>query len=195
MLRIPVIPKRAPQSFNIRDAQQLMRKLTVEISQFIESNSSSALSGYLALNIAMTAWHMVDWVSADMNAAQCKLTTQYLEWPVPYSKKTRDELAKAVTKKCEALQTCRVIATAGKHAVVNCRPDPSLATRFEIVRPNPNEANLPGEGLSYVWVIERDGKEYLAEEVFKKAHRFWEDLLSRLGIIEDPVNGRGRRGW
>ncbi len=188
---IPKFPRRAHQSFNIGDASQLLRKLTVEIHEFTKSNSSSTLSGYLALNIAMTAWHMVDWVSADMNADQREAATQCLGRPIANHK----DLASAVTSICEALRICQVIATAGKHVEVKRRPDPSLATSFKLVKSNSNKARLPGEGLSYIWVIKRNGKKYLAEEVFKEVHRFWEDLLSYLGMIEDPTTGRGRRGW
>jgi hypothetical protein len=193
MPKIPIrkFPKRASQSFNIGEASQLMRKLTVEIHKFTKSNSSSTLSGYLALNIAMTAWHMVDWVSADMGANQRETATRCLGRPIF----NHNDLAAAVTNACEALRICQVIATAGKHVEVKSRPDPSLATKFRLVKPSPNKARLPGEGLSYIWVIERNGKEYLAEEVFKEAHRFWESLLSRLGMIEDPVMERGRRRW
>jgi hypothetical protein len=187
----PKFPKRAPQSFNIGDASQLLRKLTVEILQFIESNSSSTLSGYLALNIAMTAWHMVDWVSADMDAEQRRVATQYLGRPIS----NHDDLASAVTSVCEAMRICQVIATAGKHVEVRRRPDPTLATMFKLVKPHPDKGMLPGEGLSYIWVIKCNRNEYLAGEIFKKAHRFWEDLLSRLGMIEDPYNSRERRGF
>jgi hypothetical protein len=188
---IPKFPKRAHQSFNIGDASQLLRKLTVEIHEFTKSNSSSTLSGYLALNIAMTAWHMVDWVIADMDVDQRETATRCLGRPIS----TLSNLAEAATNACRALRICQVIATAGKHVKVKTRPDPSLATRFKLVKPSPNKARLPGEGLSYIWVIERKGKEYLAEEIFKKTHRFWEDLLSHLGMIEDPTTGRELRGW
>lgn len=188
---IPKFPKRAAQSFNIGEAKHLLRKLTVEIHQFTESNASSTLSGYLAVNIAMTAWHMVDWVSADMDVAQRKMVTRRLGRPIS----SHNDLVAAVTDACEALRICQVIATAGKHAEVNRRPDPSLATRFKLVKPSPNKPRLPGQSLTYIWVIERNGKEYLAEQVFKQAYRFWEDLLSYLGMIEDPIMGRGRRGW
>ncbi len=188
---IPKFPKRVSQSFNIREASQLLRKLTVEIHQFTKSDFSSTLSGYLALNIAMTAWHIVDWVSADMETDQREMATRYFGRPIS----NNVDLAAAVTSACEALRICQVIATAGKHVEVRRRPDPSLVTKFKLVRPNQNKAKLPGEGLSYIWVIHRNGKEYLAEEVFKEAHRFWEDLLSHLGMIEDPIEGRGRRKW
>lgn len=193
MPRIPApkFPKRAHQSFNIGDASQLMRKLTVEIHRFTKSNSSSTISGYLALNIAMTAWHMVDWVDADMDADQRETATRYLGQTISNHK----GFVVAVTTACDALRICQVIATAGKHVEVKNRPDPSLSTRFKLVKSYPNKARLPGEGLSYIWVIKRSGKEYLAEEIFKEVHRFWEDLLSHLGMIEDPIMGRGRRGW
>jgi hypothetical protein len=200
MLTIPIpkFPKRASQSFNIQDVSQMMRKLTAELSQFMESQASSTMSGYLALNIAMTAWHMVDWLNKDMNAEQRKCAVQNLKSNKPIS----DEklLGKAVTNACNALRICQVIATAGKHVKVEGKPDRTLATHFKIVRPNPDEAKRPGEGLSYIWIITRNPRkrkkeEYLAETVFKEAHRFWEDLLSHLGIIEDPIYARGRRGW
>ena len=188
---IPKCSKRAHQSFNIGDASQLLRKLTVEIHQFIKSNSSSSMSGYLALNIAMTAWHMVDWLSADMGVDQRETATRCLGRPISDHK----DLAAAVTSACEALRICQVIATAGKHVEVKSRPDPSLSTSFKLVKPSLNKARLPGGGLSYIWVIERSGKVYLAEDVFKEAHRFWENLLSHLGMIEDPIPGSLRRGW
>jgi hypothetical protein len=188
---IPKFPKRASQSFNIGDASHLFRKLTVEIHQFTKSNFSSTLGGYLALNIAITAWQMVDWVDADMDSDQRQAACRYLGRPIS----DHNDLAAAATSACKELRVCQVIATAGKHAEVKRRPDPSLVTKFRIVRPSRKKVRLPGEGLSYIWVIEFNGKEYLAEEVFKKAHRFWEDLLSRLGMIEDPIMGRGRRGW
>jgi len=139
----------------------------------------------------MTAWHMVDWVNADMDEDQRKMATAYLGQPIS----NHSDLAAAVTTVCADLRICQVIATAGKHVKVKRRPDPTLSTNFKLVKSNPNVARLPGEGLSYIWIIKHSGKEYLAKEVFKKVHRFWEDLLSHLGMIEDPVMGRGRRGW
>jgi len=55
----PKFPKRAHQSFSINNATHLFRKLSYEVHRFTKDNSLIPISGYLALNIAMTAWHMV----------------------------------------------------------------------------------------------------------------------------------------
>lgn len=184
----PRFPDRLRQSFLIAEAPQLLGKLTAEIHQFTTSHFDTLKSGHLALNIAMTAWHMVDWVFADMNADQRALAGQILGGSI----EKKGDLAALATKACEALRICQVIATAGKHVEVASRPDPSLTTRFELVDLSADDTNPQ---LLTAWVIEREGKEYPADQIFKDVHRFWENLLSDLGMIEDPIMGRMHRGW
>jgi hypothetical protein len=184
----PRFPDRLWQSFLIADAPQLLGKLTAEIHQFSTSYFDMLKSGRLALNIAMTAWHMVDWVFADMDSDQRVRAGQILGGTID----KKSDLAALATKACDALRICQVIATASKHVEVANRPDPSLATRCELVNLSADDTNLQ---LSAVWVIEREGKEYPADQIFKDVHRFWENLLSDLGMIEDPIMGRSHRGW
>lgn len=185
---LPRFPDRLSQSFIIGDASHLLRKLTSEVSAFIDNQDEIVKSGRLALNIAMTAWHMVDWTFADMDADQRVLAGRQLGRKI----NTQRDFAAAATEACEALRMCQVIATAGKHVEVSTRPDPSLVTRLEFFEVNADGAS--GQ-VGAMWIIERDGKKYPAEETFNQVHRFWEDLLSSLGMIEDRFMGPIDRGW
>ncbi len=179
----PKFPKRVQQSFSIQNAAHLFGKLSYEIHHFTKDHSLGAASGYLALNIAMTAWHMVDWLNADMDDNQRNIVNNFLKYKDKKGVSGLGNLASAVAGACNALRMCQVITNAGKHVKVTRNANPSLITRPKSIKSN-QDKKFPPE-LSQIWVIVCDGKEYLAEDVFREAVRFWEVLLSRLGIIED----------
>lgn len=184
----PKFPKRPRQSFLVNDASQLFRKLSAEVNLFLNSQFDTMRSGHLALNIAMTAWHMNDWVYADMDEHQREVAASFLGARVASYK----DFVSATTAYCEDLRMCQVIATASKHVEVESRPDPSLHTRFEIVDVGVDEARPQ---LFTIWIIKSGGSKHPAQEVFKRVHRFWEDMLSNLGMMEDPIMGGLERGW
>ncbi|SPR97620.1 phage integrase central domain-containing protein [Cupriavidus taiwanensis] len=141
-----------------------------------------APAGDAALNFAMSAWHLHDWLWADLSEDSNGVDD--LSAALDGGIKTKADFIRAIYRRCPAVRVCRVIATAGKHVKVDTFPEPSLRTRMEHKHDHRRR-----------WQIDLKGVSTPASTVFKEAFRFWEDLLSQLAIIEDPGFQRERRGW
>ena len=175
-IRMPRFPDRQPQSFQIGDCSHLYHKLAYELQQFSKQDIDFFERGYLGLNIAMTAWHILDWLWYDMEQDKQlqNMATQILQTKI--SKK--GDLAASLTLHCNALRICQVIATAGKHGKVTDRPDTTIETGFIRV-----DARNKDDSSQDLWVISYQGNNYVAEEVFLAVEMFWKEFLQKLGLI------------
>ncbi len=115
------------QSFGIRSWQDMFRKLCFELDELVETRSSDrnmAARGYRAINLAWTAWHIHDWFFEErMDAGDCYLATVAPVFPeADFStekknqRKRQSMFGDELAKRFEALDICRTLATAGKHA-------------------------------------------------------------------------------
>src|SRR5262245_22594136 len=93
----------------------MLRKLDREIDRFQNADNSVETMIDAAFNAAVTAWHLCDWVFADLTKAQ------------------RDRLQikslgqlQEHARTCRALYLCQYAATASKHWKVTHYPDPSV---------------------------------------------------------------------
>ncbi len=172
-------PNRPKQSFGIRHAGTLFFKLATEVYQFKKSYSNAfARPSYLAINIAMTAWHLIEWTYADMNKSQKELAGEIFDCQIT----EKNDLVKAVLNDCPEMIICKTIANASKHVEVTRKPEPSLRTshEFEIIKDG-----LPADiEIHTNLIIEFRGQKYPAEEVFIKVKTYWQNLLERLFILE-----------
>ena len=171
-----------PRTFELRSCRDMMRKMERELDRVKDSGSDRGALTDHGINFAWTAWHMADWVWADMTDRQRRQVA--LE---AGSNPDRFELAEFqpyLCRKIGELAYCRIIATAAKHsecrfgAEVDFGPDISLGPTF-------NVAGVPAPQRR--WVLKMDvGKERVpASEVFDSVLTFWTNFVYGRQIDRD----------
>ncbi|HEY6860962.1 MAG TPA: hypothetical protein VI358_14405 [Pseudolabrys sp.] len=164
------------KTFALENCRDLLRKLEREIDRFVAAHTDVEARNDLAFNIVVTAWHLCDWVFADLT-------------PEQMSKLQIKSLAdlQAVARKCRALHLCRQAAIASKHWRVTDFPDPNVAvitTATPISGPNAPRVPLYTAPSWYLYFI--DGSDIqLAEDVFALALEFWTHFIYHNEICKD----------
>jgi hypothetical protein len=106
-----------PHTFALENCRNLLDKLEREIDR-IKSAASDDFDTHndSAFNAAVTAWHLCDWVFADMTPDQRdRLSIQKIE-----------DMREYARTQCRALHLCRQVATGSKHWRVERYPDPNV---------------------------------------------------------------------
>jgi hypothetical protein len=153
------------QTFAFANCRELLEKLDREIDRYRtvvgrNEDEPEALLNLVnqlkdsALNAAVTAWHLCDWVFSDMTDEQ--------RHRLNFNKLV--DLQNFVRANCRPLHLCRQAATASKHWTVNDHPDPNVEV---IVTADPE------------WTVYFvDGKQkHNAEDVFESALGFWTGFI------------------
>jgi len=163
-------------AFGLRGCRDLLEKLRYETGS-LNTTERHDVTGraYIAFNCAVTAWHMTDWVWAELDQSQrekvqtlagtsCKLAATE---PLPLQEYAR--LSSPALKLCESL------ANGSKHCVLR-RPDPHVSTRM-----------TDGEGIDYGNpVVNVDGKETWVGDVLCQAALWWATFLTDWHVAEEP---------
>jgi hypothetical protein len=164
------------KTFALENCRDLLRKLEREIKRFAAAHDDVETRTDLAFNIVVTAWHLCDWVFADLTLAQkSKLQIANLS-----------EL-RAEARKCRAVHLCRQAATASKHWKVTDHPDPDAAV---IVTATPIGATTASPIVPlheapnwYLYFVDGE-KIHAAEEIFDLALEYWTQFIYPNGIAE-----------
>ena len=142
----------------------MLQKLKWDIEQLQMISSHTVGYHYQAMNCAITAWQMCDWVFGDLDESKKIL--------FPRERIFRDHI-KAESK---WLRICRELADASKHRKLTGSPNPHIGTPFIDVFVTPS-----GEMITQMQVY--DGAEvYSAEQVMWEAYDFWDKYLIELGL-------------
>jgi hypothetical protein len=165
------------KTFALENCRAVLRKLEREIERFGKDHADIEARIDHAFNAVVTAWHLCDWVFADMTDEQ-KSNLQIASLP--------DLQARA--RECRALRLCRQAATASKHWEITNFPDPNVAV---IVTATPMDTGavssrfrLYTEASWYLYFV--DGTVILsAEDVFDDALTFWTQFIYPNGIAKD----------
>jgi hypothetical protein len=157
------------RTFAFQNCRDMMDKLKREIERYarVDGQDVEAMKD-LAFNIAVTGWHLCDWVFMDLTPAQ------------------RDALdihslaqmqERALT--CRALHVFRQVATASKHWEISRRPDPAVTV---VVAAVPDWR---------IWFEDDQGR-LSAALAFDLALYFWTEFIYGHGICRDPPQGPGQ---
>jgi hypothetical protein len=167
------------KTFKLENCRDLFNKLEREIKRFKQNPKDLFARVDHAFNVVVTAWHMCDWVCADLTADQkSKLNI-----------KDRKNM-QAVARQCRALYLCEQAATASKHwAVYKEYRDPNVSTIVSIapVR-KPEDVHAP----TVFEVFFKDEENVIpAEKVFDDALEFWRHFIYQNQIAaNDPLPGQ-----
>ena len=105
-------PSNAPVTFDLQTSRDMLVKLAWQVDRLIEAKTREV---YIAINAALTAWHLHDWVwvaierSADLRLHFGK------EAGISPQKLRKAEFAEWLVKTNPDLAICQVMATSAKH--------------------------------------------------------------------------------
>jgi hypothetical protein len=165
--------QKAQKSFELRDSRDMLEKLQWELSNlFCRQPYDIRACQFHAINCAITAWHVTDWLWHDISSE----LKDGRRW-----KKCQD-LQDYVRKECPELNLCHQIATGSKHCLMTYKPDPTISAGIS-----------GGKGYDYrnPIIVEGD-KQYQAIDVFQTAQIWFEAFLRDENIFpEEPFISMG----
>lgn len=147
-------------SFEVRTTTDFFHKLMDDYNEFLKNITSSRL----ALNCAMTAWHLFDWVFNEF----------YYTQPSPFN--SVSDFQRFIKQQCRSLQIMHDLTNGTKHYLLNRR------------KPDVKETKLHNGGFSRefsrdfdISILEielNDGTTVYFEDEIKNVIEFWRDYLN-----------------
>ncbi|MGA7674932.1 MAG: hypothetical protein WCA78_07760 [Rhizomicrobium sp.] len=197
MPKIPIMPEPPDKAFDLATPAHVYSKLLWELGNLKRSMAEEAAedaglrfeSAYHAYNLAVTAWHLVDWVWAASDNDTCKYISKFFGG-VEMAKKAH--LYNAVAQKYRAIHICGQIANGSKHYIAAWGDDPSVKAMVLWVKREPVEGT--DDRVRFLFQKElaiRDGDDdpRPAIDIFKGAVKAWDGMLGNWGFIEDRYIG------
>ena len=173
-------------TFDLVSCRDLLHKLERELDWIRRSNGREQLAD-LGFNFAVTAWHLTDWVWADLKGAHELKAALAAEAGVRAPELSLNEFQDLMRGRSDDLNYCRLIATASKHVGTDHLPgDPGSLTATGSAAPSTvllgggPLATSPlavGGGGKYVLKIIVDGKRIRAVEVFERVLEYWTQFI------------------
>lgn len=157
------------KTFGMNEPRHFLDKLEWELQRLMVAGDAGPEElAYHAMNIALTAWHMVDW------------TFPYL--PEAFLAEIKDEKGykSYLTERSRVISACRDIANFGKHLTVKGRADPGVFTVSL-----PAQSSAAGSPSIIVWSIAIDGELFGIDEFAKEAVKFWQIFLDSHDMLPD----------
>src|SRR5713101_4773830 len=98
----------APNAFGLQSSRDMLMKLQRDFDRLARSSEPWDHIDH-GLNVAMTAWHLVDWVWAEIKRSPDRLGELGIQG------KGKDGFKDYVLNACPELRYCQIIATSAKH--------------------------------------------------------------------------------
>jgi hypothetical protein len=181
----------------------MLNKLTRELTRIGRATGDRDSLGDHAVNFALTAWHLVDWVWSEMRKDYALRLSLAKEIGCAPGEFGRDQFAGWCVKSCPGLEACQVIATATKH--VRCDEEIIVAAGTLSARVSSGEdityrldesrlgvgALAPAPAAERCWVakVEIGGRQEYAIPIFERVVAFWTQFV--YGNNVDRFNGEG----
>jgi hypothetical protein len=159
------------KTFGLSQPHEYLDKLEWEFERMMKAgNATSRELSYCAMNVAMTAWHMIDWTFDSLPSAtkaQFGQKSAFQGW---------------VKKQSRVLSACRDVAMASKHLTVTKSPDPGVATIDEHYA---ESGTFEDDYVDIEWKISIDGNMYSLDEFGRDLISFWQKYLESQGLLPD----------
>jgi hypothetical protein len=189
----PPEPSSISNVFGLDNPQHLYVKLAVELNQFMTAQSVCSKNEpypealFVGFNVAITAWHITDWLWMSDITNRQKVAKSY---GVSYNEtpsgieKGLERFQSAIVSDCRALYICREIANGSKH-MKKKKPDLKIKAIAEW-HPAIEAVGLAKEGdLVMSLSIYDDQQKIDATKLFIDAFGYWERLMQREGFFTD----------
>lgn len=160
-----------PQTFDLESCRDLISKLARELDQtkviLRTSNIDREDLAYRGFNLAVTAWHIWDWLKRDLKSEpRAKARLAHLLKLPEYDE--AQVLAHLMKANGGAIRVCNVIANASKHGTFSSHP---VIARVSVVAADPGDTVT--DHASWELKLEVDGKSYPALTIFEIALAEW----------------------
>ena len=193
---IPASPKHV---FLLNSAADLCRKLHWERNRLQEALAyenyrfPDPTPAYMALNCAITAWHLADWTWQTADDDQRKALANILGFSLTVDERRNlDKFYDALGAKYPELLACRDIANGSKHFVLSKeKGDATAIHAFHRVI----EASTTGlKRGDYVLdlSVEFGGERMSALRFFDRIFSLWYNLLGAVGMMEPQAVAQGK---
>lgn len=177
----------AGHAFKMRLVDDIFRKMRNEMRRFEEAEFNGkgrADQVDAAINFAITAWHVSDWVWGQHKNALREYYRVNKKW------KFQDK----IRRECSDLAVCDVIANAAKHGGVadekEGRPD---VETILVARPVASAAGVElvavQTDLQWSLEIEVDGKRKDPLELFNRVFSFWHKFIQKHCVAKQVNRG------
>jgi hypothetical protein len=183
-------------TLGINTPMDMFRKLRWECDKVQYFNADDPMGMvYSAMNAAITAWQLGDWVANALTSDDAWTLAERLFNVRPMSSKA--DLQRAM-RGCEALLACQQIATAGKHYKIEAR---AFRPGFRADRHDTywiddsaddgyDRAIIAGQHLSVVFPTTVDNNRRISKQhgirlVLDDASAWWEATLKGLAYLEE----------
>jgi hypothetical protein len=158
-------------SFGIVTPRELLEKLLDEQCDF---EKEDCLSPRHAINAAMTAYHLHEWVWGAFAKQRFDL---HRTWQLSQSKRAhRDDFRQWLEKECPAIADARRVTDGTKHFNISAIPTGKHQGGFQR-----NAFQADAFDVSRLW-IERDGQRQSAEEFITELVEYWSGFFSTYEI-------------
>ncbi|WP_322886516.1 hypothetical protein U8C31_18280 [Sinorhizobium medicae] len=174
------------RAFGVKTPTDLYQKLLFDIDRLRAGGSSAAVS-YAAIDCAIDATHLADWVlRAVDNDHHIRLTGKSITKDNDISLKGFDAVS---GERLPTLEYCRDIANHGKHFLLTrSKPMEGIETGRSIrIHPRYNALTGPTKGQSffpYAYIKVNDEKIFVIE-LFQEAAEQWLQFLQEEGLWEE----------
>jgi hypothetical protein len=147
-------------SFDIKDSIDFFKKLTEDHADFLKDKTSSRI----ALNCAMTAWHLTEWV---YNEFITQLSIQFTSLV---------EFQNEMKKNCQSLQIMHDLTNGSKHYVLK-RHIPIIKDTA-LHRGSYDRSYSRAYDVSNLYIQLKDGSRIFFEDEIATIVKFWEMFLT-----------------
>lgn len=179
-------------TFDLQNHHDMVGKLGRELGRMHASTHDRQAVTDHAVNCALTAWHLVDWVWAEMKGDADLRAGVLAAIGCRPQDLDRDGFSAWCRQQCPELVVCQVIATATKHSGCDPRVIAEAADVTVRVSVAPGAGPLgtaPGGTMplgaiapeSYVAKIVRNDRAEPAAPLFERVAAFWAALVATVG--------------
>ena len=177
-------------TFHVRNISDMLAKLDWEIGQLQRSHISEAVdklstSSYFAINGALTAFHVCEWVWHAGSIAQREIWCEGQKGGEP----TKTNFQLFLRHECPSLIVCREIANSFKHYAVERHSDKAVtpAATWFTTFPATCGVMRAGDALSApaaVVMISNGQQTFPVAHVLSRAYGFLEDFCEKHGLLD-----------
>jgi hypothetical protein len=189
-------PSSLTNVFGLDNPQHIYTKMMVELMRFQDAssvwtkNEPFPESLFIAFNLAVTIWHMTDWLWMSSPTARQILKKRY---SLQFDEKTQSGLEKglcgfqkAVRAERRSLHVCEEIANASKH-MRRRKTDPSIKAVVEWHEVIEAAGHAHKGDLLMSLSIVDNGKKQDATLFFIDAIAYWEGLLRAQNLLSEDA--------
>jgi len=177
------------KTFDITTPSGLLLKLRYDITRLKNSKGSPDLR-YAALDCAITAWHLSDWLLASVSDQRYQELTGV-------KRDARGFMEGFIARNEQRLpdiRTCQLIANTGKHLVLTKHDDATIEARTTVRFTPPFDAADPSSWANVkvqeVAYISRGAGTQNAIEFFLNVERHWRHVLVDEGLLSSNLRDR-----